>query len=264
MYKGKSIAAVMPAYNEAAGIASAVRSFRSIPEVDEVIVADNNSTDNTKDLAENAGARVVTETRQGYGFACQTALGAANADYIFIVESDETFWATDIYKFLAYADEFDVIFGTRTSKSCIWSGANMGHFLRYGNWAVAKLLEYLHNGPCLTDVGCTYKFFKREALACILPHITIGGSSLSPQLMLVAVRLGLRCVEIPINYGVRVGTSKITGSFARAFRLGLTMIALIIAYRFKGILPLDETLTRRQMQSGPKKDALSVPSDVEQ
>src|SRR5262249_36004933 len=131
IYKGKRIAVVMPAYNEADGIAAVVRGLREILEVDQVIVADNNSRDRTAGLAPEAGATVVTESRQGYGYACQTALKSADTDYILIVESDKTFLATDIYKFLAYAEEFDVIFGTRTSKSCIWSGANMGYFLRY-------------------------------------------------------------------------------------------------------------------------------------
>ena len=150
MYNAKTVSVVMPAYNEAKGIATVVRSFLGVPEVDQVIVADNNSSDNTAELAAAAGATVVHESRRGYGYASQAALQAANCDYVIIVESDCTFRAEDVYKFLAYAGEFDVVFGTRTAKSCIWEGSNMGPFLRYGNVAVAKLLEYLHNGPCLT------------------------------------------------------------------------------------------------------------------
>jgi hypothetical protein len=162
-------------------------------------------------------------------------LTASSSDVTIIIESDDTFRAADIYKFLAYANEFDVVFGTRTSKSCIWSGANMGWFLRYGNCAVAKLLEYVHNGPCLTDVGCTFKMFKRDALRELLPLLSVGGSSFSPEIMIVAIRLGLTCVEIPVHYGSRMGDSKITGSFRKAFFLGLRMIWLILHYRFRGI-----------------------------
>jgi dolichol-phosphate mannosyltransferase len=237
MYKGRSLAVVMPAYNEAGGIGDVVSSFVALTEVDEVIVCDNNSADGTGEVAAAAGATVVRERRQGYGFACRSALAAASSDIVIIVESDRTFRVTDIYKFLAYSDEFDVVFGTRTSKSCIWSGANMGWFLRYGNWAVAKFLEYLHNGPCLTDVGCTYKMFSRDALHVVLPKLTVGGSSLSPEMMLIAIRLGLRCVEIPVHYGSRTGESKITGSFKKAFVLGWRMIGLIFAYRFRTIMP---------------------------
>jgi glycosyltransferase involved in cell wall biosynthesis len=233
MYKHYRISVVMPAYNEAAGIEESIRGFLALPEVDEVVVADNNSRDETATLARRAGARVVSETRQGYGYACRTALQAATGDFVILVESDVTFRPTDVYKFLAYAEEFDAVFGTRTSKSCIWEGSNMGLFLRYGNWAVAKLLEYLHNGPCLTDVGCTYKLFRRDRLEQIAPLFTVGKSHFSPELMLLAIRSGLVCVEIPVHYQPRVGSSKITGNFWKAFRLGLRMIAMIVQYRFK-------------------------------
>jgi glycosyltransferase involved in cell wall biosynthesis len=235
MYNSRTVSVVMPAYNEAHGIASVVRAFFSIPEVDQVIVADNNSSDETAELAVAAGATVVHESHKGYGYASQAALHAAASDYIIIVESDCTFRAEDVRKFLAYAGEFDVVFGTRTAKSCIWEGSNMGPFLRYGNVAVAKLLEYLHNGPCLTDVGCTYKLLRRQALQYLAPMFTVGGSHFSPELMMLAIRTKLNCVEIPVHYQPRTGTSKITGSAWRAFKLGLRMIAMIVRYRFKRI-----------------------------
>ncbi len=235
MYNAKTVSVVMPAYNEAKGIASVVRSFLAVSEIDEVIVANNNSSDSTAELAAAAGAIVIQESRRGYGYASQAALQAATCDYVIIVESDCTFRAEDIYKFLAYAGEFDVVFGTRTAKSCIWEGSNMGPFLRYGNVAVAKLLEYLHNGPCLTDVGCTYKLLSRDALQHLLPMCTVGQSHFSPELMMLAIRTKLNCVEIPVHYQPRTGTSKITGSTWKAFRLGLRMIAMIVRYRFRHI-----------------------------
>src|SRR5579864_9139684 len=211
MYNGKTVSVVMPAYNEEKGIATVVRSFLSLPEVDEVIVANNNSSDRTAELAAEAGARVVQEKRRGYGYASQAALRSAASDYVVVVESDVTFRAEDVRKFLVYAEDFDVVIGSRTSKSCIWEGSNMGPFLRYGNWAVGKMLEYLHNGPCLTDVGCTYKLFRREALRQIEPLLTVGGSHFSPELVILAIRTKLACVEIPVNYLPRSGDSKITG-----------------------------------------------------
>jgi glycosyltransferase involved in cell wall biosynthesis len=240
----------MPAYNEAEGIEASVLDFLALPEVDEVVVVDNNSRDGTADLARRAGARVITEVRQGYGYACRAALAAGEGDYIILVEPDRTFLATDIYKFFAYAEEFDVVFGTRTSKTCIWSGSNMGLFLRYGNWAVAKLLEYLHDGPCLTDVGCTYKMFRRDSLRKIMGQFTVGASHFSPELMTIAIRSGLVCVEIPVHYRKRVGTSKITGQFWKTFRLGLLMTAMIIRCRFKSY---------PQVTSAADRDRLSLP-----
>lgn len=254
MFNGKTVSVVMPAFNEAEGISSVVASFLSIPEIDQVIVANNNSRDNTAEVASRAGATVVWEPRPGYGYACQAALRSANSNFVILVESDSTFRAGDVLKFLAYAEEFDVVFGTRTSKSCIWEGSNMGPFLRYGNWAVAKLLEYLHNGPCLTDVGCTYKLFRREALQRLIPMFSVGRSHFSPELMILAIRSKLNCVEIPIHYQPRLGTSKITGSFWKAFRLGLRMIAMIVHYRFRQIpypLPITRSEPRRAIAKAP-------------
>lgn len=223
----------MPAYNEETFIASAVAAFHNIEEVDEIIVVDNNSSDRTAALARQAGATVVTEAKQGYGNASRRALTSAKGDWVFIVEPDGTFRAGDIYKFLPYGAECDAVIGTRTAKSCIWDGANMGWCLRFGNVVVAKLLEYLHNGPCFTDVGCTFKMVHRHVIEQISPYFTVGGSHFSPELMIVLVRTGMRCVEIPVNYCQRRGESKITGDFWKAFRLGMRMIRMIIAYRFK-------------------------------
>lgn len=242
MYQGKQVSVVMPAFNEEPFIAQAVKQFNDLPEVDEVIVIDNNSTDQTATVATAAGATVVHEAQQGYGHASRAALLAARGDLVVIVEPDGTFYAKDLYKLLAYTREFDAVLGTRTSKACIWQGANMGWFLRVGNVAVAKLLEYLHNGPCLTDVGCTFKLIKKPVLQQIAPYLTVGGSHFLPQLMIVLIRTGMRCVEVPLNYRSRAGRSKITGSLRRAVWLGLREIAHIILYRFKRLPRLSSTV----------------------
>lgn len=239
MHNDKQISVVMPAYNEEEGVGRAVAAYEALPEVDEVVVVDNNSTDATAAEARSAGARVVHEPSQGYGYASRRALLSAEGDYVIIVEPDGTFRAADIRKLLAYAEEFDAVFGTRTSKSCIWSGANMGGLLRYGNAAVAKLLEYVHNGPCLTDVGCTYKLFRREAILAVQAHFTVGGSHFSPELMTVCIRSKLRCIEIPVHYRSRIGTSKITGQLSRAVLLGMRMILMILQYRFRRFPAVD-------------------------
>ena len=232
MYKGKKVSVVMPAYNEEEYIAKAVKEFSSIPEVDEVIVVNNNSTDRTKELAIKAGAIVVDEEKQGYGYACQRALREASGDLIILVEPDGTFSAHDIEKFLAYSNDFDFVIGSRTSKEMIHEGANMGKFLKWGNWALAKMIEVLFNGPSLTDVGCTYRLIKRDALEKIKDKFTVGGSHFSPEMMILAIKSRIPMIEIPVNYKERKGSSKITGRKWAAFKLGLRMIKLILSYRF--------------------------------
>ncbi|MCD6591271.1 MAG: glycosyltransferase family 2 protein [Candidatus Aenigmarchaeota archaeon] len=233
MFKGRKVSVVMPAYNEEPNIENAVREFKRLKYVDEVVVVDNNSTDRTAELARKTGARVVSEKRQGYGYACRRALKEAKGYYIVLVEPDGTFDPEDILKFLAYSKDFDFVLGTRTTKELIWKGSNMDWFLRWGNWVLSKMVELLYNGPHLSDVGCTYRLIKKRSLERIQDRFTVGGSHFSPEMMILALKNRIRTIEIPVNYKPRRGESKITGERKKAFKLGLRMIRLIIGYLFK-------------------------------
>jgi len=233
MWNQKKISIVLPVYNEEKGVKACIEDFFSTGVVDEVIAVDNNSIDNSARLIKESQAKYFNEKIQGYGAALQRGLKEAKGDYIIMAESDGTFIAKDIFKFLAYVDEFDVIFGTRTSKSLIWSGAKMNLFLRVGNVIVAKLLEYLHNGPCLTDVGCTMKIIKKESLEKIQCQFSVKGSHFNPEVMLLTIKNKIKCVEIPVNYKERVGDSKITSNFWKSFKLGIIMIVYIFKKRLK-------------------------------
>ena len=232
MYNNNKVSVILPAYNEGKNIRKAVNEFFNTNVVDEVIVINNNSSDATLEEAKKTKAKIITEKKQGYGWAIRRGLKEATGDLVVTCEPDGTFVAKDIFKLLQYSDDFDAIFGTRTSKECIWDGANMNWFLRLGNVLVAKLMEYLFNGPCLTDVGCTFKLIKRPALNRIIKKFRVGGSHFSPEFMILCIKNKIKTIEIPVNYGSRIGTSKITGSFWKAFKLGMVMIGLIFSYKF--------------------------------
>jgi hypothetical protein len=95
------------------------------------------------------------------------------------------------------------------------------------------MTEFLFNTTLLTDMGCTLRLFRREALDLIRPRLTIGGSHFGPQLLLEVIAHGIPFVEIPVNYRTRVGVSSVTGDIRKAVRLGLRMIALVLEYRVK-------------------------------
>jgi hypothetical protein len=158
-------------------------------------------------------------------------MAEATGDLVILAEPDGTFIGRDVLKLLAYADDFDMVCGTRTTRELIWAQANMGWFLRLGNWTVAKLLQVLHDGPSLSDCGCTLRLAHRAALEQIRPHLTVGGSHFLPEMVIVALRLRLKVIEVPVNYRGRVGDSKITGTLKGALRTGFRMIGLILAYR---------------------------------
>src|SRR3982750_4878943 len=107
MWNSKTISIVLPAYNEEQYIRPAVEDFF----VDGVV--DNNSRGRTVDEAMATRARVVREPAQGYGHALRRGLREATGDLVIMAEPDGTFVARDILKLLAYAEDFDMVCGTR-------------------------------------------------------------------------------------------------------------------------------------------------------
>jgi glycosyltransferase involved in cell wall biosynthesis len=237
MYLGKKVSIVFPVYNERENIRAAINEFLMHPAVDEIVAVDNNSKDGSDEEIKKTSARYIKEMTQGYGAALQRGMREAVGDLIVTVEPDGTFRASDLDRLLVYSQDYEVVFGTRTSRNPVWSGgdpgANMDFALRMGNWAVAKLLEYLYNGPSFTDVGCTYKLIHRHAYEKIKDSFTVNGNWFSPEYMLRCLLHGLHVVEIPVQYGVRIGTSKITGKRSKAIKLGFRMIWFICVERLK-------------------------------
>jgi len=233
MWNNKKISVVFPCYDEELNIRKAISDFFDTGVVDEIIAVDNNSKDNTASEIKKTNAIYVFESKQGYGNALQCGLRKATGDLIFTAEPDGTFLGNDIFKFFPYSDEFDVVFGTRTAKSLIWEKAKMDWLMRVANVIVAKFLAQLHNGPSLTDVGCTLKMISKEGLSVIQDKFTVGGNHFSPEYMILCLRNKLKCVEIPVNYLERVGESKITSNFKKSARLAIIIIGLTIRYKFK-------------------------------
>lgn len=236
MYKGNKVSVVMSTFNEKESIRQAIEDFFATGFVDEVIIVDNNAAPGTVEEVQQTRATLIRETRQGYGHGFQAGLAAASGDLIVMCEPDGTFFPCDLPKFLAYTDEcrspdafnMEVVLGTRTSTTMILSGANMGMFLKYGNYFVAKLIQllFIKHAPHLSDCGCTYRLLTRNAYTRLKPHFREVGSAFGLELTLLTLRSGLSLCEIPVRYGKRVGESSVTGSFGKAFSLGMYMIRL--------------------------------------
>lgn len=196
-------------------------------------MVNNNSNDNTAKVAKEAGAIVVREKKQGYGYACIRALKKSKGYYTVLVESDNSFYAEDIYKFFAFIDQFDMVKGGRSSDHMIEKGADWTLFLKYGNWLLAKLIQVLYGGPSMREAGGTYRLIKRSCLNAILPYLSRGDSAFLPDQTTLTIGMGYSVLEIPIRYRNRRGESKITGSRWKAFKLGFSMINVIVSNRFE-------------------------------
>lgn len=232
MWNGKSLAVVLPTYNEHLSIRDCVDGFVALGIVDRVVVVNNNAHPDTSAQVAMTNAIEVHETEQGYGAAIRRGLDETrHYDLVCVCEPDGTFEPADLLKLLPYTVDVDVVFGSRTVQTFIFSGANMGRFLRYGNWAVAKFAEVLYNTVYLSDVGCTFRVLNRSAVERMNPYFRGTGSAFGFEMMLIAARLRMPLVQIPVRYKARVGLSSVTGSRAKAVVLGLQMIALCVRLR---------------------------------
>jgi len=204
MYRGKRISVVIPCHNEEAGVAAVLAQMPSM--VDEVVVVDNASTDRTAEVARAAGARVVSEARKGYGRAYKTGFAAARGDVIVTMDGDGTY-PPDSIPLLLYVlleERVDFISARRwhsrsgESKSplrllgnAILSGATVCLFFRF-----------------IIDSQSGMWVFRRDVLKQVEPHS--DGMALSEELKILAfTHPTLRCLEMPIYYGERIGESKL-------------------------------------------------------
>lgn len=231
MWGGKRVSVVLMTYAERDSIRSVIDGFFETGVVDEVLVVNNNAQAGTEEEIAKTKARQVFEPRQGYGHATRRGLLEASGELIVLAEPDGTFVPADIRKLLVYSEECEAVFGTRTTRELIWHGANMEWFLRWGNWAVAKLIEALFNTSHLSDMGCTYRLFERESARRLAETMTVGGSHAGAEILLLTIVSGTRFVEVPVNYLPRVGVSSVTGEPLKAIAVGVRMILLILRFR---------------------------------
>lgn len=235
MWQGKTLSVVLPTYNEKDSIADIASRFEALEIVDEVIVVNNNAAEGTSEEVARTGAREVVETTQGYGAAIKRGLREADTDLVAICEPDGTFNPDDLRKLLAFMPECDYVVGSRTVSNFIWHGANMGPFLQWGNWAVAKLIEVLYNTSYLSDVGCTFRVMTREQATMVLSRSRLDGSAYGLEMLLIAVIMRTKMVQVPVNYHPRVGVSSVTGDLGKTIKLGLEMILLVLRMRLRTV-----------------------------
>lgn len=226
----KRVVVGMTAYNDELSIGGAVRDFLNNPLVSEVIVIDNNCTDKTADEAKKAGATVVREEKQGYGFACMRALEEASkrGEILVLVEGDQTFSANDLYKMIAYLANVDMVQGTRTTRELATPDSQLDVLMNLGNQVVAKIIQLRFWGVRLSDVGCTYRMISKEGYERIRGKLDVGGMHFSAHLIIEALKADLKIVEIPITFRKRVGESKGVGSRKlRGLWVALKMLRMI-------------------------------------
>ncbi|MDP2948775.1 MAG: glycosyltransferase family 2 protein [Chloroflexota bacterium] len=204
------ISIVMPCLNEEESIATCVAKARAWLERSgysgEVLVVDNGSTDRSRELATAAGARVIQESRRGYGRAYLTGIPEARGKYIVMGDSDDTYDFTNLGPLIEpLRDGHDLAVGNRYAGGIRPGAMTWSH--RYIGTPIISLLLRLFTGSRLGDSQCGLRAFTREAYQRMGLHST--GMEFASEMILKAMRRGLRIAEVPIPYFPRVGEAKL-------------------------------------------------------
>ena len=220
---GESVDVVIPALNEEASLPLVLAGLPR-PPVRRIVVADNGSTDGTARVAREGGAEVVATPRRGYGSACLAGLDhlrrTGPPDIVVFIDADYSDHPEELPALIApiLAGAADLVIGSRVSGT-----RERGALLpqaRAGN-LVACLLIRLFYGHRFTDLG-PFRAVRWEALESLaMADPNFGWTA---EMQVKAVRLGLRCVEVPVSYRKRVGVSKITGTISGTVRAGYKIL----------------------------------------
>jgi glycosyltransferase involved in cell wall biosynthesis len=211
------VSVVIPCLNEAENIEACVRAARSAIEAmgvrGEVIVADNDSEDDSARLAEEAGARVILERRRGYGSAYLAGFGASKGRYIVMADADLTYDFEEIPRFVAKLEEgAEMVIGDRMGN--IQPGAMPWHHQYIGNPVLTGLLNlFFRTG--ISDAHCGMRALRRD----VLPRLELRttGMEFASEMVIRAAKEDLKIAEFPIEYHPRGGESKLS-SFRDGWR----------------------------------------------
>ncbi|HEV3070394.1 MAG TPA: glycosyltransferase family 2 protein [Solirubrobacteraceae bacterium] len=211
------VSVVIPCLNEAENIEACVRSARGVLQrmgiAGEVVVADNGSSDDSARIAQAAGARVVLETRRGYGSAYLAGFAAARGRYIVMADADLTYDFDDIPRFVAALEAgAEMAIGDRMDN--IQPGA-MPWLHRYvGNPLLTGLLNFLFRTG-IKDAHCGMRAVRREVLERL--DLRTTGMEFASEMVIRASKENLKIAEFPIEYHPRGGESKLS-SFRDGWR----------------------------------------------
>ena len=220
------ICVIIPTYNEEKVVKQVINDFKNQKNVSEVLIIDNHSDDDTVKIAKECDVTVITKEKN-LGFAHSCVLGLkksleTDANVIVLTECDGTYAGHDIEKLAPFLDECDMAIGSRLIQVLTQKGNQNGMFNTWGNFFLAKLIQIkyfslLHMGVVsFTDVGCTFRCIRREALEKIIDgmisdykkNIDTDGWLFLPYFNMVGIEKELKIVEVPITFRKRHGKSK--------------------------------------------------------
>lgn len=226
--KKPSISIILPARNEELTIGKVIDEIprqaleREGYQVD-VLVVDNNSSDRTKQIAQEKADTVIVEQRRGKGRAMRAAFRKVEADYVFMLDADYTYPATYIPEMVKILKHFPVVIGSRL-KGQREKGA-MRQLNLIGNHLLTWLANILYQTK-ISDLCTGYWGFRREVIQNI--SLTAEGFQLEAELLTQLAKKGYAIAEIPVYYRRREGKAKLAG-----LKDGIKIGCMLLSKRFR-------------------------------
>lgn len=211
----KHITVLIPCYNEADGIAEVISGFnksrlKSLGYNTDILVIDNNSLDNTATIARAAGARVITETKQGKGNAIRAGFYAISdkTDFVVMLDGDNTYRPDEMLRLVELIDSgfCSVTIGSRLGGRI--KDGSMTSFNRFGNWIFSHLVRYSYRVN-VTDVLTGYFAWSYDAVVNLRPHLVSDGFAIEMEMITKMAQLGEEIYSVPISYESRAGESSL-------------------------------------------------------
>ena len=226
MLHNLKISLVIPCYNEEDGVREVIG--RCPPEIDEIVVVDNNCTDRTAEVARSLGAVVVSEKTPGYGAAYKAGMKAATGDLIVTLDGDGTYPPESIPALVDQLVEkrWDFLSACRFP---LTDQAAMGLTNQFGNWVLTVTAMVLFFTP-IKDSQSGMWVFKRSLLEKM--RVTSDGMPFSQEIKLEAILRGFKFGEAHIAYGARIGEVKL-----QKWRDGWLNLSFLFQKRFGLLQP---------------------------
>lgn len=223
------IAVLIPCYNESKTIAKVVGDFKKqLPEAN-IYVYDNNSTDNTADIARQAGAIVRYEQRQGKGNVVRRMLTDIEADCYLLVDGDDTYPSDNAKEMcdIVLNEHYDMVIGDRLSST--YFQENKRPFHDYGNRFVRYAINQIFHSD-IKDIMTGYRALSRH-LVMSVPLLS-EGFEIETELTINVLDNQLRIKQIPVEYRDRpIGSTSKLSTFKDGIKIIATIFRLFRDYK---------------------------------
>ncbi len=223
------IGVIIPAFNEEQSIAKVIADIPSY--VDEIVVANNASTDRTAEVAEKAGATVLLELSRGYGNACLKGISYFKAkseqpDIIVFLDGDYSDYPEQMTEVLQpiLDSHADMVIGSRALGRRAKSSMTIPQV--FGNWLATNMIKVFYK-VSFTDLG-PFRAIKFDKLMALKMEDKTYGWTVEMQVK--AAKMKFNSVEVPVDYKARIGVSKVSGTVKGAVLAGYKIIWTIFKY----------------------------------